>query len=114
MKRLARNSKNHMNLTADKPIKRFVFGLHENETGHEVIAVVFNDESNEKIPLTVESLSWAAGLVKTQGVKVNSLNRLNLAHQKIWDELLHSKESKEFLDKLVVQAKQEIQQRQQL
>lgn len=98
-----------MNLTAEKPIKRLIFGLHENETGLEVIAVVFNDESNEKIPLTVASLSWAAELVKTQGVKVNSLNRLNMAHQKIWDERLHSEESKQFLGKLVDQAKQEVQ-----
>ncbi|MCK4161418.1 hypothetical protein HFK89_02915 [Ralstonia pseudosolanacearum] len=98
-----------MNLTTDKPIKRFVFGLYENESGLEVIAVVFNDESNEKIALTVENLTWAAELVKTQGVKVNSLNRLNLAFQKIWDELLHSEESKQFLDKLIDQAKQESQ-----
>ena len=98
-----------MNLTADKPIKRLIFGLHENESGYEVIAVVFNDESNEKIPLTVENLSWAAELVTTQGVKINSLNRLNMANQKIWEELLHSKESKQFLGKLVDQAKQEIQ-----
>lgn len=100
-----------MNLTTDKPIKRFVFGLHENESDLEVIAVVFNDESNEKIPLTVESLSWAAELVKTQGVKVNSLNRLNMAHQKIWDELLQSKESQQFLGKLVDQAKREVQEK---
>lgn len=100
-----------MNLTTDKPIKRFVFGLHENETGLEVIAVVFNDESNEKIPLTVESLTWAAGLVRTQGVKVNSLNRLNMAHQKIWDELLQSKESQQFLGKLIDQAKREVQEK---
>lgn len=102
-----------MNLTADKPIKRLIFGLHENESGHEVIAVVFNDESNDKIPLTVENLSWAAELVKTQGVKVNSLNRLNLVYQKLWDELLHSKESKKFLDRLIEQAQQEIQQKNQ-
>lgn len=102
-----------MNLTTDKPIKRFVFGLHENGTGLEVIAVVFNDESNEKVPLTVENLTWAAELVKTQGVKVNSLNRLNLVYQKLWDELLHSKESKQFLDRLIEQAQQEIQQKNQ-
>ncbi|MCA0175666.1 MAG: hypothetical protein LCH73_05165 [Proteobacteria bacterium] len=100
-----------MNLTADKPIKRFVFGLHENESGLEVIAVVFSDESNEKIPLTVENLTWAAELVNTTGVKVNSLNRLNLAHQKLWGELLHSRESKQFLDKLIDQVQQEIQQK---
>ncbi|WP_348690200.1 hypothetical protein [Acidovorax soli] len=87
-----------------------MFGLHENESGLEVIAVVFNDESNEKIPLTLENLIWAAELVKHQGVKINSLNRLNLAHQKIWDELLHSDSSRKFLDKLVDQAQQEIQQ----
>jgi hypothetical protein len=107
------DSENHMNLTTDKPIKRFVFGLHENESGLEVIAVVFNDESNEKIPLTVENLTWSAELVKTQGVKVNSLNRLNLACQKLWDELLHSKESNQFLDRLIEQAQQEIQQKNQ-
>lgn len=102
-----------MNLTTDKPIKRFVFGLHENESGLEVIAVVFNDESNEKIPLTVENLTWAAELVKTQGVKVNSLNRLNLAFQKLWDELLHCKESRQLLDKLIDQAQREVQQKNQ-
>ncbi|VWD46181.1 hypothetical protein BLA18110_07264 [Burkholderia lata] len=100
-----------MNLTTDKPIKRLIFGLHENESDLEVIAVVFSDESNEKIPLTVENLSWAAGLVKNQNVKINSLNRLNMAHQKIWDELLHSDSSRKFLDKLVDQAQQEIQQK---
>ena len=100
-----------MNLTTDKPIKRFVFGLRENESGLEFIAVVFNDESNEKISLTVESLTWAAELVKNQGVRVNSLNRLNLAHQKIWGELLHSDSSRKFLDKLVDQVQQEIQQK---
>ena len=100
-----------MNLTTDKPIKRLIFGLHENESGLEFIAVVFNDESNEKIPLTVENLTWTAELVKNQGVKFNSLNRLNLAHRKIWDELLHSDSSRKFLDKLVDQAQQEIQQK---
>lgn len=75
-----------MNLTTDKPINRFIFGLHENETGHEVIAVVFNDESNEKIPLTVENLKWAYEMVKNEGARMNSINRLNLEHQKLWAE----------------------------
>lgn len=80
--------------------------MHDNKTGQEVIAVVFEDESNEKISLTAENLAWAADLVKKQGVKVNSLNRLNLAHQKIWDELLHSDSSKKFIDKLIQQKNQ--------
>ncbi|MCJ0765278.1 hypothetical protein [Variovorax terrae] len=81
--------------------------------GLEVIAVVFNDESNEKVPLTVESLTWVSELVKTQGVRVNSQNCMNLACQKLWDELLHSKESKQFLDRLIERAKQEMKQKNQ-
>lgn len=80
-----------MNLTVDKPINRFCFGLHENGTGLEVIAVAFNDGSNEKIPLTVESLRWAVGMVKSAGVRVNSLNRLSLEHQKNWNDLMGDK-----------------------
>lgn len=86
-----------MIFTTDKPIKRFVFGLHENRTNLEVVAVVFNDESNEKIPLTVESLAWAAELVKTQGVKVNNENRLTWLIRKFGINFFTPRKANSFL-----------------
>lgn len=76
-----------MNLTTDKPIKRFIFN-------GESIYVVFSFGDNgmmehEIIPMNEESLRWVSEVCKETGVGVNpNYNRISKEHMNLWRALI--------------------------
>lgn len=81
------SSKNHMNLTTDKPIKRFIFN-------GDSIYVVFSFGDNgmmehEIVPMNPESLKWVSEVCKVTGVGVSpNYNRISPEHMNLWRELI--------------------------
>ena len=77
-----------MNLTTDKPIKRFIFQ-------NEHIFVIYPDstkesgECHEVIPLSEENLKWVHEVCQKTGVRVNpNYNRIDPKYMNMWRALI--------------------------
>ncbi|MBO9538297.1 hypothetical protein [Herbaspirillum sp.] len=70
-----------MDLINNDSIKRFVFQDH-------FIYVIFKDETNKPIPLTIENMKWVSEFSKSTGTSVNAnYNRISPKDRILWREI---------------------------
>lgn len=76
-----------MNLTADKPIKRFIF---QGDSIYAVFSFGANGMTDyEAIPMNAENLKWVSEVCKATGVGVNpNYNRISAEHMNMWRALI--------------------------
>ena len=76
-----------MNLTTDKPIKRFIF---QDESIYAVFSFGENGMTDyEAIPMNAENLRWVSEVCKATGVGVSpNYNRISQEHMNMWRELI--------------------------
>ncbi|MGC4062179.1 MAG: hypothetical protein QM749_15570 [Aquabacterium sp.] len=76
-------SKIHMNLNANKPIKKFIFQGDSISFGENEMT------DYEAIPMNAENLNWVSEVCKATGVGVNpNYNRISKEHMNQWRALI--------------------------